>query len=207
MPELRQGEPGRPGLLQLRRVPALGADGLHVPAITPEQAQRPQATAAAEAPPSLPPCSSPRRSLPPSPGTATATATRDPRRPPPPPAPRRVTAPAGAPRESAAPACGPADGAAARPPCRRPSRRRGRDERRAEPATIVLRGADGDSAKGDDAAQAVEPGQRERVLALIRNQSGIVDNYDLRVEGMPEDWWSIYPETVYLVPVRRGRDL
>ena len=38
----------------------------------------------------------------------------------------------------------------------------------------------------------------------MRNQSGIVDNYDLRVEGMPEDWWSIYPGTVYLVPFGSG---
>ena len=42
------------------------------------------------------------------------------------------------------------------------------------------------------------------MLALIRNQSGIVDNYDLRVEGMPEDWWSIFPGTVYLVPFGSG---
>ena len=38
----------------------------------------------------------------------------------------------------------------------------------------------------------------------MRNQSGIVDNYDLRVEGMPQDWWSIYPGTVYLVPFGSG---
>ena len=38
----------------------------------------------------------------------------------------------------------------------------------------------------------------------MRNQSGIVDNYDLRVEGMPEDWWSIYPGTVYPVPFGSG---
>ena len=42
------------------------------------------------------------------------------------------------------------------------------------------------------------------MLALVRNQSGIVDNYDLRVEGMPQDWWSIYPGTVYLVPFGSG---
>jgi hypothetical protein len=42
------------------------------------------------------------------------------------------------------------------------------------------------------------------VLALIRNQSGIVDNYDLRVEGIPDDWWSIFPGTVYLVPFGAG---
>ena len=73
-----------------------------------------------------------------------------------------------------------------------------------EPATIVLRLPDGDPAKGETLHQAVEPGQRERVLALVRNQSGIVDNYDLRVEGMPQDWWSIYPGTVYLVPFGSG---
>ena len=73
-----------------------------------------------------------------------------------------------------------------------------------EPATIVLRLRDGDPAKGQTLHHAVEPGQRETVLALVRNQSGIVDNYDLRVEGMPQDWWSIYPGTVYLVPFGSG---
>jgi len=73
-----------------------------------------------------------------------------------------------------------------------------------EPATIVLRLPEGDPAKGETLHQAVEPGQRERVLALIRNQSGIVDNYDIRVEGMPQDWWSIFPGTVYLVPFGSG---
>src|SRR5262249_2997263 len=35
-------------------------------------------------------------------------------------------------------------------------------------------------------------------------QSGIVDNYDLGIEGLPEDWYSIYPSTVYLVPFGSG---
>ncbi len=73
-----------------------------------------------------------------------------------------------------------------------------------EPATIVLRLPEGDPAKGETLHQAVEPGQRERVLALVRNQSGIVDNYDLRVDGMPQEWWSIFPGTVYLVPFGAG---
>jgi beta-lactam-binding protein with PASTA domain len=73
-----------------------------------------------------------------------------------------------------------------------------------EPATIVLRLPEGEPAKGETLHQQVEPGLRERVLALVRNQSGIVDNYDLRVEGMPDDWWSIYPGTVYLVPFGSG---
>ena len=68
----------------------------------------------------------------------------------------------------------------------------------------MLRLPEGDPAKGEVLHQAVEPGQRERVLALIRNQSGIVDNYDLRIEGMPEDWYSIFPATVYLVPFGAG---
>ena len=51
---------------------------------------------------------------------------------------------------------------------------------------------------------SIEPGQRDRVMALIRNQGSIVDNYQLRVEGMPDDWWSIYPDTVYLVPFGTG---
>ena len=46
----------------------------------------------------------------------------------------------------------------------------------------------------------MHPGSRVRVLAMVRNQSGIVDNYQLSVEGMPDDWWSIHPEMVYLTP-------
>src|SRR3954468_12351212 len=57
-----------------------------------------------------------------------------------------------------------------------------------ESASIVLRLPEGEATKGEALHQAVEPGQRERVLALIRNQSGIVDNYDIRVEGLPEEW-------------------
>src|SRR5262249_21650150 len=48
------------------------------------------------------------------------------------------------------------------------------------------------------------PGESERVLALVRNQSGIVDNYDLRIEGMPQHWYTISPATVYLVPFGSG---
>ena len=42
------------------------------------------------------------------------------------------------------------------------------------------------------------------MLALIRNQSGIVDNYKLSIDGLPDDWWSIFPDTVYLVPFGTG---
>ncbi|MEA2312006.1 MAG: hypothetical protein QOE28_1974 [Solirubrobacteraceae bacterium] len=71
-------------------------------------------------------------------------------------------------------------------------------------ATIILRLPDRDADKEHTLAVGVEPGQRERILALVRNQSGIVDNYQLTVEGIPEDWWSVYPDTVYLVPFGTG---
>ena len=70
-------------------------------------------------------------------------------------------------------------------------------------ATITLR----DAEHGVTLAVGVEPGQRERALALVRNQSGIVDNYELRVDGIPREWWSVFPDTVYLVPVWLLRDL
>ena len=70
-----------------------------------------------------------------------------------------------------------------------------------DPAAISLRLPEGEQVNlGETLAMGVEPGQRARVLALVRNQSGIVDNYELSVRGLPSDWWSIYPNTVYLVP-------
>src|SRR6185437_262388 len=71
-------------------------------------------------------------------------------------------------------------------------------------ATLVLRLPDGDKAIEQTLSVSVEPGQRTRVLALVRNQSGIVDNYELKVEGLPDDWWSVFPDTVYLVPFGTG---
>ncbi len=67
-------------------------------------------------------------------------------------------------------------------------------------ASITLRLPDQDAVPGERPAVGVEPGVDARLLALVRNQSGIVDNYELRVEGLPEGWWTIEPATVYLVP-------
>ena len=70
-----------------------------------------------------------------------------------------------------------------------------------DPAAISLRLPEGEQVSlGETLAVGVEPGQRARVLALVRNQSGIVDNYELSVRGLPSEWWSIFPNTVYLVP-------
>src|SRR3954447_8849922 len=71
-------------------------------------------------------------------------------------------------------------------------------------ASITLNLPDEDSVKDDVLALGVDPGGRERVQALVRNQSGIVDNYELKVAGLPDEWWTIYPNTLYLVPFGTG---
>jgi beta-lactam-binding protein with PASTA domain len=38
----------------------------------------------------------------------------------------------------------------------------------------------------------------------VRNQSEVVDNLDLSVRGMPDDWWTVTPATAYLVPYGTG---
>ncbi len=176
-----------------------------VQAITPEMVAQAQAEAAppkTDEPPSPPPVVP---AVPPQPESGNGQGNghaATPAPPPPPPAPPRSTAPvkAAPPPPSQAPAPIPSipktmvHGAVPQPPAATAP----------EGATIVLRLRDGDPAKGETLHQAVEPGQRSQVLALVRNQSGIVDNYDLRVEGIPDDWWSIYPATVYLVPFGSG---
>jgi beta-lactam-binding protein with PASTA domain len=67
------------------------------------------------------------------------------------------------------------------------------------PLLVALRLPEEESAAGE-VATTVGAGSTTNVIAFLRNQSGIVDNYDLSVEGLPEDWWSIAPTTVYLVP-------
>ena len=71
-----------------------------------------------------------------------------------------------------------------------------------EPDAVVvtLRRPEDDSATGGEVTTTVEAGSTTALIALVRNQSGIVDNYDLHVEGLQEGWWTISPSTVYLVP-------
>lgn len=71
-----------------------------------------------------------------------------------------------------------------------------------EPDTVIvtLRLPGEEGAGSAEIAVSVVPGTQASVLALVRNQSGIVDNYDLVVDGMPAEWWTITPPTVYLVP-------
>jgi beta-lactam-binding protein with PASTA domain len=71
-------------------------------------------------------------------------------------------------------------------------------------AAITLRLPDETPVQDDVLALGVEAGGRERVIAQIRNTSGIVDNYALSIRGMPDSWWTVYPDTVYLVPFGAG---
>ena len=78
------------------------------------------------------------------------------------------------------------------PPARRTAPRQAagataRGRRPATPSLTLRRPEREGGARRDGSAIGVEPGERERVLALVRNQSGIVDNYDLRVDGLPDE--------------------
>jgi beta-lactam-binding protein with PASTA domain len=47
------------------------------------------------------------------------------------------------------------------------------------------------------------PGAQAALAGTIRNQSGLVDNYDFRVSGLPADWVTP-PPTAYLLPFGSG---
>ena len=65
---------------------------------------------------------------------------------------------------------------------------------------MLLRLPEEESAATGPLEVSVRPGERVVVLGLIRNESGIVDNYDISVSGLPEGWWTVTPATAYLVP-------
>jgi hypothetical protein len=69
----------------------------------------------------------------------------------------------------------------------------------AELVQVTLKSGDGGPAGGPVIVR-VEPGGAATLVAVVRNQSGIVDNYELRVGGWPEEWWTASPQIVHLVP-------
>lgn len=70
-------------------------------------------------------------------------------------------------------------------------------------ASIVLQPAD--PALGAAGVPAVEAGATLTFVATVRNESNIVDNYDLAVLGLPENWASVMPAAAFLVPLGEGR--
>jgi beta-lactam-binding protein with PASTA domain len=70
-------------------------------------------------------------------------------------------------------------------------------------ASIVLQAAD--PAVGAAGVPAVHAGATLSFLATVRNESQIVDNYDLAVLGLPENWAVITPAAAFLVPLGEGR--
>ena len=67
-------------------------------------------------------------------------------------------------------------------------------------AALTLRLPEGDGGLDVAVAVEVEPGSQASILGLIRNQSELVDNFDLSVHGLPHGWWTVTPPTAYLVP-------
>jgi beta-lactam-binding protein with PASTA domain len=67
-------------------------------------------------------------------------------------------------------------------------------------AALTLRLPEGDSAGTEAISVQVDPGSRATIAGLIRNQSDVVDNFDLSVRGLPDGWWTVTPATAYLVP-------
>jgi beta-lactam-binding protein with PASTA domain len=69
-----------------------------------------------------------------------------------------------------------------------------------EQVVVALRLPDVEAGATEEVTAEAEPGGEAKVLAFVRNQSGIVDNYDVIVEGLPDGWWTVTPARVYLVP-------
>ena len=81
----------------------------------------------------------------------------------------------------------------------------------AEPSRILtVRAPEDDRSRAVDARVTVSPGSRAMLIAHIRNESDIVDNYELIVtfrhsgdqkdEPKP-DWYSVAPQRIYLMPL------
>lgn len=52
-------------------------------------------------------------------------------------------------------------------------------------------------------AVPVEPGGHARLTVRVRNQRGVVDHFRLRLEGVPDDWWTA-GDVVHLMPFGSG---
>ena len=57
----------------------------------------------------------------------------------------------------------------------------------------------GETIGEDEVTVSVPAGGRVHVMARVRNESDIVDSYELSVEGLPKGWWTVEPRTSYLM--------
>jgi len=75
-----------------------------------------------------------------------------------------------------------------------------------EEIVVRLRRTDGDYASADPIDLPVEPGSTAQLVGLVRNKSGIVEHYDLALEGVPPDWFTITPPALDLLPFGSAED-
>lgn len=67
---------------------------------------------------------------------------------------------------------------------------------------VWLQSANGQASAGDSPpAAVVTPGERTSMTAIVRNEDTIVDTYSLRIEGLPDGWWTVTPKSVHLLPL------
>ena len=84
----------------------------------------------------------------------------------------------------------------------------------AEPSrTLTVRAPEDDRAREVGARVTVSPGGHATLIAHVRNESDIVDSYELRVtfrySGDPEEhtkprWYAVAPQRIYLMPLGEG---
>lgn len=67
-------------------------------------------------------------------------------------------------------------------------------------AVVTLRLPEEAGSSGGSVTAKVDAGGEAELVATVRNESEIVDDYDLHVTGIPEGWWTITPQVLYLVP-------
>ena len=69
-----------------------------------------------------------------------------------------------------------------------------------EPVVVTLKEPGGEARAGGPVIVRVPAGGEASLVAVVRNQSGIVDSFEMRVDGWPGEWWTVSPQTIHLVP-------
>lgn len=71
---------------------------------------------------------------------------------------------------------------------------------RPDVASVELRLPDREHRPGAPVRLKVDPGQTAKLVARVRNEGRLVDDWTVTVGGMPEDWWTVKPDVVSLLP-------